>query len=96
MIGTSNGKGNISTIKLASAKEINQIEIQEDISKGERIRSYNVEGLVEGTWHKLCDGISVGHKRIQLFDNIKVTEIRLTITKSEGEPIIRKFSVYKY
>jgi len=96
MIGTTDGKGNIFTIKLEAAKEINQIEIQEDISKGERVRSYNIEGLVEGKWNKLCDGTSVGHKRIQLFDKVKVTEIRLTIVKSEGEPIIRKFSVYKY
>ena len=96
LIGTNHGKGNILTIKLSSAREINQLEIQEDISKGERIRSYSIEALVEGNWHKLCDGISIGHKRIQLIDKVNVTELKLTITKSEGEPIIKKFSAYNY
>ena len=95
-VGSASGKGNSVTIKLTKAQDINQVEIREEIAKGERIRSYIVEALIDGKWRQLCDGISVGHKRIQLFDKVKVSEVRLTITKSEGEPIIKIFKVYKY
>ena len=95
-VGSVSGKGNSVTIKLPKAQDINQIEIREDITKGERIRSYVVEAFLGGNWKLLCDGSSVSHKRIQLFDKVKVSEVRLTITKSEGEPIIKKFAVFNY
>jgi|GEM_PF-4056234 len=52
----------------------------EDIRYGEQIRK---EGLLPGNrWEVLCDGISVGHKRIQQFELVEVAEIRLCV--SEG------------
>jgi alpha-L-fucosidase len=93
-IGSNSGKGKTITIKLSKAQDFNQIEIQEDISKGERIRKYSVEALVNGNWQKVCDGISVGHKRIQLFDRVKASSIRLNILQSDEEPIIKNFAAY--
>ncbi len=93
-VGSNQGTGELITINFDSEKEINQIEIQEDLTKGERIREYSVEGLTGKTWKKICDGTSVGHKRIQLFDKIKSTSVRLMITKSSKVPVIRNFSAY--
>jgi|688.fasta_scaffold00723_8 alpha-L-fucosidase len=94
--GSAKGSGAQHTISYRTPKEINQVEIQEDISKGERIRRYKVEGLVDGKWTLLCDGMSVGHKRIQLFNKIKVSTIRLTITDSSHIPVIRNFTAFNY
>ncbi|MCB0732327.1 MAG: alpha-L-fucosidase [Ignavibacteriae bacterium] len=73
---------------------INNIIIQEDISKGERVRKYYIEALVNGSWKIITDGISIGHKRIHKIDNVKTTKIKLNITEYSDEPVIKNFSVY--
>lgn len=77
-------KGNGSTVKLSLHRPsvIDHVIIMEDIAQGERIRKYIVEGLVEGgKWQKLCEGISVGHKRIQQFIPIEVSKIRVAVQR---------------
>ncbi len=95
-VGSNNGKGNSIAIKFSKEQDINQIEIQEDIKKGERVRAYEVEALVDGNWQKVCDGISIGHKRIQLFDKVKASSIRLNIKQTSEEPIIKNFAVFMF
>ena len=69
--------------------------VMEDIAYGERVRAYEVEGLVAGnTWQKLCDGVSVGHKRIQQFDRIEVAKIRFRATTSVAMPKILRLAVF--
>lgn len=94
--GSAKGTGSLHTITFRQPTEINQVEIQEDIAKGERIQRYTVEGLVDGKWLMLCEGVSVGHKRIQLFHKTEVSAARLTITKSDGVPYVRQFSVLNF
>jgi len=67
----------------------------EDIAHGERVREYVVEGLAPGNkWAKLCDGISIGHKRIQGFKPIEVARVRFRATKSVAAPIIRRLAAF--
>lgn len=96
LAGERKGKGNTVILNFKSSTQINQIEIQEDISKGEHIRSYYVEGLADGNWIRLCEGTSVGHKRIQLFDPVNVSSVRLTVENSSGIPAIRRFAAYNF
>jgi len=92
-IAQTNGIGNQIELTLPTPQTVNHVIIMEDISQGEKIRAYEIEGLsTEGGWRKLGDGISVGHKRIQQFDPTVISKIRLRITKSAANPQIRKFS----
>jgi alpha-L-fucosidase len=93
-IAETSGTGRTVELKLPQPQEINFVMIMEDIRRGQRIRNYEVDGLVDGTWKKLCDGESVGHKRIQEFDQTKVSAIRLRVTKDVAGPIISKLAVY--
>ena len=69
--------------------------LMEDIAHGERIRAYEIEGLLPGnTWKRLCDGISVGHKRIQTFEGVEVTKVRVRVTQSVATPMIRRLAVF--
>lgn len=89
------GKGGAVELSLESPSEINHVIIMEDIAHGERIRSYVVEGLQgDGEWVELCEGQSVGHKRIQDFEAKTLTKIRFKATASVAEPIIRELAVY--
>jgi len=77
------GQGNEYELKLPSKQEINYVVVQEDISKGENIREYELRGLRDGKWKILAKGESVGHKRIERI-NGKFNEIALTITENSG------------
>jgi alpha-L-fucosidase len=93
-LAETNGTGNVVELKLPEPREINFVTLMEDIRLGQRIRGYEVDGLVDGGWEKLCDGESVGHKRIQQFARTKVAAIRLRVTRAVAMPLIRKLAVY--
>ena len=93
-VASVSGKGNVHTINLKGRQPVNHVIIQENIKNGERIRKYKVEGRVNGRWVTLCEGESVGHKRIEQFGDITVIQLRLTIEKSIAEPDIKLFSVF--
>ena len=88
------GAGSRINLKLDKRQIVNQVIIQEDIRQGERIRKYKVEGLTSNGWKTLCEGESVGHKRIQTFDPVEVRQLRLVVEKNIDVPQIRNFSVY--
>ncbi len=90
------GSGAIVELELKESATINHVVIAEDIARGERVRQYAVEALFAGgKWRKICEGTSVGHKRIEQFDAVETSRIRLRVTKSVAEPIIRKLAVYR-
>ena len=82
------------SLKFDHPTVINHAVIMEDYKEGERIRKYRVEGFSNGKWVELTTGISVGRKKIDYFDEIKVEQLRLVITKSVAQPLIRSFSAY--
>ena len=73
---------------------IDHVITQEVIACGERVREYVVEGLVGGAWKELARGTAIGHKKIDRFEPVNISKIRLRVTKSAAEPMIRKFAVY--
>lgn len=87
--------GNLVTLDLKQPKDINQIIIQENIRNGEKIRKYKVEAWIGNKWVEICSGESIGNKRIQKFDDIYTSKVRLTIVDSEGSPEIKAFSIFK-
>ena len=93
-LGQASGEGAALEIDLGRAARVDQVVIQEDLSRGERVREYVVEGLVEGAWQPLCAGISIGHKRIERFPATTVTRVQCRVTAAVGTPTIRSFRVY--
>ncbi len=77
--------------------------IREDIRKGQRVKRFKVEALVDGTWTELHDIISeepersmttIGRKRILCFPTTEATQIRLTILDTKDTPLIKTMSAY--
>ena len=93
-VALENEKGTEIILDLPRAQKINHVVTMEDYRLGHRIREYKIEGLVNGNWKELCSGQSIGRKKIDYFDEIAVSKIRLSITKNVNEPVIRKLSVY--
>ena len=89
------GKGTTVELKLKNPASINHVAIMEDIRFGERIRSYRVEGLVGSNhWQTLCKRTSVGHKRIQQFESVNLTKVRINVLSSVAQPLISQLAVY--
>lgn len=95
-IATTQGEGKRLQLKLPATTKINAIVIAEDIRQGERVRSYKVEGKVNGKWKTLATGSCIGHKRIEEIDPVEVSALRLQIGESLDLPVIAGFSVYSY
>jgi alpha-L-fucosidase len=81
-------------ITLSPPRILNHAVLMEDYREGERIRAYVLEGLIDGQWKELSRGISVGRKKIDSFRSVLVSRVRLRVTESVGESIIRRFSVF--
>lgn len=81
-------------LKFEKPTVVNHVITMEDYKQGERIRKYKIEGLVDDNWQELIQGISVGRKKIDYFDEIKVESLRLTVIESAAKPLIRSFSAF--
>lgn len=93
VIATSGG-GRETDLILTAPQPVNHVVIQEDIADGQRVRGYVVEGRVDGEWRTLTTGSTIGFKRIERFDTVEVTQLRLRIAESAGEPLIGRFAAY--
>ncbi len=94
-VAETKGEGDTVELVLKTPAQIDHVMIMEDLAQGERIRAYEIEGLVPGnTWQKLCDGVSIGHKRIQQFNRTEVAKIRIRSTKAIAPPKIRRLAVF--
>ena len=93
-IASTSGKGKEIFLSLKNPQSLKNIVIQEDISQGQRVRTYSVQALTDGEWKIIAEGESIGHKRIHLIEPTEVLELKLEILQSILPPIIEKFSVY--
>jgi alpha-L-fucosidase len=83
-------------MELPDLQKVNQIVLMEDISKGERVREFIVEGKTKDGWQHIFKGSCVGHKFIHRFEEMEVSALRLNVTESKGVPHILDFSVFNY
>lgn len=94
-VARTSGVGETLELDLGGLRKVNQSWIMEDTRGGHRIRAYELEGRdAAGHWQPLATGISVGHKRIDVFTETTVERLRLRITKHIGTPIIRELAVF--
>ncbi len=89
------GTGSMLELKLNQPTKIDHVELMEDIRHGERVRAYVCEALVDANrWEALCQGASIGHKRLHQFAPRKVGQVRLRIDSSIATPILRRFALH--
>jgi alpha-L-fucosidase len=94
-IASVSGKGNELSAQPSAPTVIDRVVIMEDLSGGERVRAYEVDFLVDGGWKTVARGDAVGHKRIVRVTPTRAESVRVRITKSAGEPIIRRLSLHR-
>jgi len=94
-VAETHGEGETVELVLKQPAQIDHVVVMEDTAYGERVRAYEIEGLVPGSaWQNLCGGMSVGHKRIQQFNRTEVGKVRFRATKAVALPKIRRLAVF--
>jgi alpha-L-fucosidase len=93
-VASASGAGEKITLKFPSTEKVNQVVLMEDISKGERVREFVLEGKTKQGWQLIFKGSCIGYKFIHRFDEMEVSEVRLVVTESKGEPAILVFSIF--
>lgn len=87
-------EGNQVELKFDKPTLVNHVIAMEDYKQGERIRKYKIEGLINNEWQELIQGVSVGRKKIDYFDEVEVESIRLSVIESAAQPLIRSLSAF--
>ncbi|MFV0269606.1 MAG: alpha-L-fucosidase [Draconibacterium sp.] len=93
-IATVSGVRRKLTLKLPEYTKVNQVVLMEDISRGERIRKFVLEGKTSKGWELIFEGSCIGHKFIHRFEDAEFSALRLKITESKGEATILEFSSF--
>ena len=89
------GSGTNLEMMLSAPQRIDAVITREDLTQGERVRAYVIEGRTAGQWRQLAAGTAIGHKRIDKFEPVEVSELRLRITRAAAAPVIRTFAAYR-
>jgi F5/8 type C domain len=89
-----NARGMSIIVDTEGPLDINAIAIEEADAFHGRVEEYRVEGQINSDWQMLCQGTTVGQRKVDHFPKVTVWKVRLTIVKSDGHPAIRKLGMY--
>jgi alpha-L-fucosidase len=64
------------------------------LNDGQHIEKYAIEAWSDGRWKRVAQGSAIGHKKIDVFDAVTATGVRLQILSSTGEAHIREFQLF--
>ncbi|MDA3834436.1 MAG: alpha-L-fucosidase, partial [Spirochaetales bacterium] len=81
--------------EFSMAKTFNVILLQEDITKGQRVEKFRVEGRVDNQWKPIASSTTIGYKKLLRIPETSASAIRLVIEKARANAIISNFGLFK-
>ena len=87
-------RGNTLELNLPQAVTFNLIELQEDISLGQRVFSFQVETEKNGNWTVLTEGTTIGYKRILPVPGCTSSHLRIRVTGTYAPPMLLNAALY--
>ena len=88
------GAGESREYTLKEGSLVNLVVLQEDITKGQRVEEFEVEGLVDGQWQSLGKGTTVGYKRILRIPDTQATQLRVKLLSTRLKANISNVAAY--
>ena len=82
-------------IDLGKEESFNVALIEEFILEGQRVKDFRLEAATGAGWKEIAKGETIGHRRLQRFEVVNASKVRLTLSKPLACPLIRRFSLYK-
>ena len=81
-------------ILLPTPKYINVIQLQEDITQGQRVKSFEVMANTAQGWRIVSKGTTIGHKRLLRFKGVKSAHLKIRILTSKNTPRLINSKIY--
>ena len=83
----SRGRAGTLEVALPSAMPVSILDAREDITRGQVVSRYVIEGASADTWTVLARGTTIGYKRLHRIPTVEVNRLRLTIEDADG-PVV--------
>lgn len=81
-------------LKLNGQKSFDRLVLQEQLTIGQRVESFQVHAKVDGQWKEITSGTTICFKRILRFPKVTADEVKLTILTSRDKPAIATLGIY--
>jgi len=81
-------------ILLPTPKYINIISLQEDISLGQKVSSFEVMANTAQGWKIISKGTTIGNKRLLRFKSMKSAHIKIRILDAKNNPSLLKSKLF--
>jgi len=65
------------------------------LNAGQHVEKYTIEVFRAGKWIPVIQGHAIGHKRIDSFEPVTASRVRLNILSSVGAAHIREFQLFR-
>jgi alpha-L-fucosidase len=80
-------EGRVYGVTLSGPRPVSILDLREDITKGQVVARYVVEGATGNTWSTLARGTTIGYKRLHRIPPITVDRLRLTVEEALADPM---------
>lgn len=82
------------TLQFKKKTEISALLLQEDVTKGQRVRAFTVLAEVEGQWQELARSTTIGYRKILTFPAVKAKKVKVVVTDARGAPVLGEIKAY--
>jgi alpha-L-fucosidase len=86
-VGQGAGVRAVATVELAAPAVVGVADLREAIEQGQRVASYRTEGRADGVWRELSRGTTIGYRRLDRFEPVRVDAVRVAVTDSTEPPL---------
>ncbi|MCS7192879.1 MAG: hypothetical protein NZ937_07860 [Armatimonadetes bacterium] len=69
--------------------------VQEHIAEGQRVERYRIEAFDGHDWKVIACGTTIGYRKLDRFETITATKMRLVIESALATPLIQNFGLYR-
>jgi alpha-L-fucosidase len=85
----------VAEVDLRRAEIVGISDLREDISRGQTIARYSLEGAEAGPWRTLAHGTTIGFRKLDRFEPALVRRVRLTIDAAAEAPQPVRIAIYE-
>lgn len=82
-------------LDLRRTVDVGVVRLEEDITRGQVIARYRVEGQANGEWRELARGTTIGHRKLDRFAPAPIRRLRVVVEASVAPPSPLRIGVYR-
>jgi alpha-L-fucosidase len=76
----------VAEVPVRSDRFVGIVRLAEDITRGQAVARYSVEGYLDGAWRSLSSGTTIGYCKLDRFPPLRISRFRVTIEDAVQRP----------